>query len=180
MRAGAGKERLTKDRKKGLSKMSKSAINIIFSIPKHQKYDSGYHTLSVVLEKEIWEFLHFACKSIINKANKFKIKAHNWVAQIIPRWCFQNKNRTNELFVTVLFSFIGSSIYSSDEKRNGSRKIIVISNNLHMIFCCMMSSTLQVPSPSVPPASSRCHLRFHPSSGTSSNPPPPFPWTFNF
>jgi len=71
--------------------MSKSPINIIFSIPKHQKYDSGYHTLSVVLEKEIWEFLHFACKSIINKANKSKIKAHNWVAQIIPRWCFQKK-----------------------------------------------------------------------------------------
>jgi hypothetical protein len=53
MRAGAGKEKLTKDRKKGLSKMSKPPINIIFSIPKHQKYDSGYHTLSVVLEKEI-------------------------------------------------------------------------------------------------------------------------------
>jgi len=62
-----------------------------------------------------------------------------------------------------LISLYRSRIYSSNEKRKGSRKIIV---NLRMIFCCMMSSTLQMPSPSVPqaPASSLYHLRPHPSS----------------
>jgi len=53
MRAGAGKERHTKERKKVMLKMSKPSMNIIFFIPKHGKYVSSYQTLSFVLEKEI-------------------------------------------------------------------------------------------------------------------------------